>query len=736
VPGVAGQDHDRSLRGALSSLDTLARRVVLRDLTPATATLIEEVRGLATAAGAGRAPGAEEVAQLQRALHELEPATAEVVAAALSTFAALAHVLERHSDAQGLGGDRARGGGRLERAVTRARERLGTARLGDFMRSGPLLAVEPCPGPLPRPPASAREAHEKIARLLAGRGLRGAFEGSGLAQLDRLVEELWRAERDALPRPAHLRATGVDAVEDQPGEPAVAAPLEEVLRGPVPELLSSLRSACEAAGVEVEPGAVGVRSRVDAKDLVARASAARKARAGLEEVLGALEAGGPPLGSVDVAVDDEAAGAALEELSRLRERHGGALGRYLFRLSSASLGPEAVVEAARAAIRAGVVGGEGMDLVPMAASGGAVGAAPGVMDALLSDDSYRRAVGARGDRQEIVLSRLAPNKEAGPITSAWELDRAASSLEEVASRHGVSLRVAREGRSSLAEPQGGACGCLLISARGTEGRVVPAGWGLEAASTGELMEEALAGALDSLASYGSPDDWASPQTKVPARWLKAMELVSRAAHDAYRSLVGHPGMPRYFRQSTPAAELAPGPGPPLARPGAEPSVEAVPAASWLLGWALCRQQVPLFYGAGAGLESARSAGLGAVLAEMHRGWPFFSALVGSVEAGLASADMRTASYYVERLVDPFIVSIFDKVVEERARSEREVLALTGSAALPSPPAARRMGVAAVCSEEPLHRLQVALLTRVRTDAPPDPSLRRALLRTAVAIGAA
>jgi phosphoenolpyruvate carboxylase len=107
-----------------------------------------------------------------------------------------------------------------------------------------------------------------------------------------------------------------------------------------------------------------------------------------------------------------------------------------------------------------------------------------------------------------------------------------------------------------------------------------------------------------------------------------------------------------------------------------------------------------------------------------------------VEMTLAKTDLRIAGFYVAELVDPTLHPIFDDIVAEHDRTQREVLGLIGSnVLLERHPILRNTLAVRASYLEPLHHLQVELLSQRRRTEEPDADLHRALLLTVNGIAA-
>ena len=315
-------------------------------------------------------------------------------------------------------------------------------------------------------------------------------------------------------------------------------------------------------------------------------------------------------------------------------------------------------------------------------------AAGPLLEAMLSDPSYRRVVAARGDVQEIMLGYSDSSKDAGIAASQWQIHRAQRALRDIAREHGVVLRlfhgrggsVGRGGgptrEAILAQPNGSLDGPIKIT---EQGEVISDKYTLPGSAAG-TSRSALAAVLEASVLHRTP---LLPARGAARSGTTTMDLVAGAGQAAYRRLVRDPALVPFFVAATPVNELGKmniG-SRPAKRPGGEGGLDDLRAIPWVFGWTQSRIILPGWYGVGSGLAAAREDGRGEVLPQMYGSWPFFRTFLSNVQMTLAKTDLAIAARYVRTLVpEDSAGSVRPDPRPSTHRTVAEVLAVTGQSA--------------------------------------------------------
>jgi phosphoenolpyruvate carboxylase len=359
-----------------------------------------------------------------------------------------------------------------------------------------------------------------------------------------------------------------------------------------------------------------------------------------------------------------------------------------------------------------------LDVAPLFDGIGTLERCGASMRELLEDGVYKRHLEARGRLQTVMIGYSDSNQESGIVASRFAAYRAQRHLTE-ALRQANKEHVLFYSRGGSIPRGGGRIDALLRAApaesvsgvlRFTEqGENIAQNYGMRPNAMRSLERAFSTLALATLAVRRGV------AVRESAALAECVGLVAGHSAQAWRGLVyEQPQFLDYFRQATPIdvierMQIGSRELPRRGRSG----IDAIRPAAWVYAWSQSRHMLPGWYGAGAGLEFARSERGIELLRRCYRGWPFFRTLIDDIEAMLARSDLRIVAYY-DRLVAPGLRALGAPLRAEYERSCALVLEIKESNALLDTDRTLQRGIAMRNAYlDPMHFMQVDLLERWR-----------------------
>jgi phosphoenolpyruvate carboxylase len=296
-------------------------------------------------------------------------------------------------------------------------------------------------------------------------------------------------------------------------------------------------------------------------------------------------------------------------------------------------------------------------------------------------------------------------------------------LQELASRHGVALRLFHGRGGSVSRGGGPAYQAILAQPSGTlQGRIKITEQGEVLASKYSLPELALYN-LETMTTAVVQNSLVTNQLDATPSWNQLMGRLAGRSREHYRALVhDNPDLVAFFQQVTPIEEISKlqiSSRPARRKSGAK-DLSSLRAIPWVFGWTQSRFLLPSWFGVGTALatEVTNDPEQLDLLRRLHQRWPFFRMLISKVEMTLSKVDLDLAHHYVSSLGSPTnreaFERIFQTIADEYELTRSLVLDITGQPRLLGADQALQMSVdLRNRTIVPLGFLQVALLKRLR-----------------------
>jgi phosphoenolpyruvate carboxylase len=367
---------------------------------------------------------------------------------------------------------------------------------------------------------------------------------------------------------------------------------------------------------------------------------------------------------------------------------------------------------------------DGLQIVPLFETLADLEAAPRILSDLFGLDGYRRHLADCGDEQTVMVGYSDSNKDGGYLAANWALYRAQESIAQVCRAHGIKLTLFHGRGGSIARGGGPANRAIRAQPPGTVGgrfRVTEQGEIIAARYADlDLAHRHLEQVVHAVLLASAPPGTVKTGT-VPPTWRRAMQAMSAAAEQSYRSLVYEtPGFADFWQAATPIAEIThlhigsrPSARPKSKKPGA-PDIVAMRAIPWVFSWMQSRFNLPGWYGLGSGLQIQAGVSL-SLLQDMYMAWPFFRTLLDNVEMSLLKADMDIAALYAELVADRRLAELILATIRaEYDRTRSAVLSVTcHRQLLDGDPVIQRSVALRNPYVDPLNYVQVETLRRLR-----------------------
>lgn len=343
--------------------------------------------------------------------------------------------------------------------------------------------------------------------------------------------------------------------------------------------------------------------------------------------------------------------------------------------------------------------------------------------------------------QQVMIGYSDSAKDAGQMAAAWAQYRAQEDLVTISEKYDVRLTLFHGRGGAPGRGGGPARSAILSQPPGSVKR------SMRVTEQGEMIRfkygsEALALNNIDLVLSAAIEASLLPPAKPRESWRLLMDRLSTVARESYREVVrDDPSFVDYFTQGTPEHELeklALGSRP--SRRGSPEhkgrSIDDLRAIPWVFAWTQKRLMLPAWLGTDAAFAGNLAGRDLYVLKEMIAEWPFFQTQLDMLEMVLSKADAEISAEYDKTLVQPELRELGDRFRERMAELIGMINSLKAQQALlEGAPEIKRSLDLRHPYTDPLHFLQIELLSRCRHGEMESEQLDKALLVTIAGIAA-
>ncbi|KAJ3124037.1 hypothetical protein HK098_001413 [Nowakowskiella sp. JEL0407] len=327
--------------------------------------------------------------------------------------------------------------------------------------------------------------------------------------------------------------------------------------------------------------------------------------------------------------------------------------------------------------------------------------------------------------QEVMIGYSDSAKDAGRLTSVWQLYVSQEELVKTCEKYGVKLTLFHGRGGSVGRGGGPQHLAILSQPSGTvQGR-------MRITIQGEIIDNHFGHtptAIQTLERYSTATLIATlaPPEEPKPEWRALMKEMSDISCEAYRQVVrGTPEFTPYFRSATPISDIG------VMNIGSRPAkrkatggIDTLRAIPWVFAFTQTRSQLPVWLGIDTAFSKIKEDGRIGLLQEMYNDWPFFKSLLDLIQMVLSKADVRIAKYYDDRLVAPELLGI-GEVLRERLQTVQKLVMEVANvdSMLAQDPVVLRAIEARTPFIAPIHLIQAEImkLRRQAEELPDQPS---------------
>jgi phosphoenolpyruvate carboxylase len=303
------------------------------------------------------------------------------------------------------------------------------------------------------------------------------------------------------------------------------------------------------------------------------------------------------------------------------------------------------------------------------------------MNTLFAHPLYSEQLESRGRFQEIMLGYSDSNKDGGYWMANWALHRAQQDLGEICRRHKVDFRLFH-GRGGTVGRGGGRANKAILSMPGIvhngrirfteQGEVISFRYASEAIAHRHLEQIVHAVILATAGEANRNSDAPSGND------TGLLDEIADESMQAYRGLIDRPDFWQWYTRVTPIEHISnlPIASRPVSRGSAsEVDFEGLRAIPWVFAWTQTRYNIPGWFGSGHALDRAidDSEENLATLRQWYRSWPFFQAVLDSVQREMRRARMEIAEMYAHSEKGEEIHAM---IVQDFQKAEDAILKIT------------------------------------------------------------